>query len=311
MVNIKAIYIKEADKPNKIFELFNIVKINDNQIILPIKTKKLNEIEAKQDIKSFFKTQKKEKKKRKKLAKIIKKVNKYSSICGTKNIVISKELQKSEILLDIINCYGFNIINGRWLCEYLAYEIINYIVKNTKIKKEETEIAVLVNNNVDTAIKNIYILAKEFKRVNIVTNHINKFKRVEENLYDKYGIMITITNNKRKSLLKSEIILNFDFVQEVLNEYNIYENAIIINIEGDIKILKKRFNGINVNNYEIKSIISNDLFSVEKLKYFYLKDLAEAEIYRKDSFENIKKDIKKGKYEIKNLYGNNGIVLNN
>ena len=123
--------------------------------------------------------------------------------------------------------------------------------------------------------------------------------------------MITITNNKRKSLLKSEIILNFDFVQEVLNEYNIYENAIIINIEGDIKILKKRFNGINVNNYEIKSIISNDLFSVEKLKYFYLKDLAEAEIYRKDSFENIKKDIKKGKYEIKNLYGNNGIVLNN
>lgn len=177
-------------------------------------------------------------------------------------------------------------------------------------KKAETEIAMLVNTINNQTVQIIKDLAKEFKRVNIVTNHINELKFLEEKLYNEQGIMITLTNNKRKSLIKAELILNFDFVEEVLNKYNIYENAIIINIEEGMRIYKKRFNGINVNNYEIKSKRAEEIFEIEKIKKYYLKDLLEAQIYRKDSYKNIRKDITKGLYEIKDLYGNNGVLWN-
>ena len=52
----------------------------------------------------------------------------------------------------------------------------------------------------------------------------------------------------KKSLVKTPIILNLDFNMQVLNKYKINENAIIINVEGDMKIRSKRFSGINKNN---------------------------------------------------------------
>ncbi len=36
-----------------------------------------------------------------------------------------------------------------------------------------------------------------------------------------------------------------DFNKELLNRYKINENAIIINLEGNMKIDNKRYNGIN------------------------------------------------------------------
>ena len=51
--------------------------------------------------------------------------------------------------------------------------------------------------------------------------------------------MITINNNKKKSLTKSDIILNIDFPNELINKYRIAENANIINIKGETKIKQK------------------------------------------------------------------------
>ena len=51
--------------------------------------------------------------------------------------------------------------------------------------------------------------------------------------------------------MKSQIILNIDFPKELINKYNINDDAIIVNVKGKIKINKKRYNGLNINNYEI------------------------------------------------------------
>ena len=88
----------------------------------------------------------------------------------------------------------------------------------------------------------------------IVTNHISTFKRIEEKLYRNNGILITVTNNRRRSLLKSNIIINVDFPKELLNKFTINDNATIINIEEESKIKKKRFCGKVINNYEINVI---------------------------------------------------------
>ena len=71
--------------------------------------------------------------------------------------------------------------------------------------------------------------------MNIVTNNIEKFKKLEDKIMEN-GIMITIGNNKKKSLMKSKIILNIDFPNELINKYMIKEDAIIINVPGKVKI---------------------------------------------------------------------------
>ena len=74
--------------------------------------------------------------------------------------------------------------------------------------------------------------------MNIVTNHIEKFKKLEDKFMEN-GIMITIGNNKKKSLMKSKIILNIDFPNELINKYMIKDDAIIINVPGKAKINMK------------------------------------------------------------------------
>ncbi len=234
-----------------------------------------------------------------KTKKILKILNKHS----VKNVVLSKETQKNEILINYLNSNNVNIFNGRWLEKYLAYEIIKYILVKKNIKKEETEIAILINQIDEVSTENIKLFAKEFKRVNVVTNHIEKLKKIEENIFDEFGIMITITNNKKKSLKNAKIILNRDFPEELINKFNIYDEAIILNLDGNAKINKKRFSGLNINNYEI-ALNDDDYLSEE----FYIRDIFESQIYKKTTFKNIRKEIKEKGVNIEQLIGVNGLI---
>lgn len=235
----------------------------------------------------------------KKAKKILKILNKNS----VRNVVLSKELQKNEMLINYLNSSNVNIFNGRWLEKYLAYEIVKYILVKKNIKEEETEIAILINQIDEVSTENIKLFSKEFKRVNVVTNHIEKLKNIEESIFDEFGIMITITNNKKKSLKNAKIILNMDFPNELINKFNIYDEAIILNLDGDIKINKKRFSGLNINNYEI-SLNDVDYLSEE----FYIRDIFESQIYKKATFKNIRKEIKEKEVKIGQLIGLNGLI---
>lgn len=158
-------------------------------------------------------------------------------------------------------------------------------------------------------LQNIRKIAKEYKRVNIITNHISKFKNIEKQILENEGIMITVANNKRKSLAKTKIILNVDFPTELINKYNINEEAIIINLQGNVKINSKRFNGININDYEI-TYSNDDIFfeDYNVIEKYYKKDIYEALIYKKQPFENIMKKIRKDKVKIAQLIGNNTAI---
>ena len=98
-----------------------------------------------------------------------------------------------------------------------------------------------------------------------------------------------------------------DFNKEVFNNYQIYEEAIIINLEGNMKIESKRFNGININDYEIETG-REEIIWRENVKKFRTKDLVESVLYMKDTFNNIRKKIIKNNISIKELYGINGPI---
>lgn len=241
--------------------------------------------------------------KEKNIQKVIKKLIKNEA----SNVVLSKELCENKNLINALNAYGINIFDGRWLIKYLSIELLNYIISQKNIKKEETEIAITTNEITDLSIETIKILAKQYKRTTVVTNHIEKLRKIEKEMYDKEGILISITNNQKKSLLRSQIILNIDFNKETLNKYNINENAVILNSEGDMKIENKRFNGINVNDYEVE-VGREEIIWRDNMQKFRTKDLLESVLYMKDTYNNIRNKIGKNKISIKELYGVNGKI---
>lgn len=222
-------------------------------------------------------------------------------------VVLSKTLTENKNFINALNANNIKIFNGRWLEKYLTFEILEYIINQKGIKKEETEIAITTNEITDLTIETIKILSKQYKKLIVVTNHIEKLRRVEKELYDNDGILIVVANNTKKSLAKPPIILNLDFNMQVLNKYKINENAIIINVEGDMKIRSKRFSGININNYEIVVGREENIWR-ENMSVFENKDLLEATLYIRDTFNNIRRKIMKNKVSIKELYGENGKI---
>ena len=223
------------------------------------------------------------------------------------NVVLSKELSKNKDLINALNANNIKVFDGRWLEKYISFEILDYVIEQKVLKKQETEIAITTNEITDLSIEIIKVLAKQYKRVTVVTNYINKLRKIEKEIYEKNGILIVVSNNQRKSLLKPQIILNLDFNKEVFNKYKINENALIINLEGDMKILTKRFNGININDYEIEVGKEENIWR-ENMRNFKNKDLLEAVLYMKDTFQNIRSKIAQNKISIKEVFGINGKI---
>lgn len=275
-------YIEKNDKPNWLEKKLNLIRIQDNTIILPITKETGN-------------------KKIEKLAQKTREViQKYSN---SKKVILSKEMHNEQIYLNYLNTYGLEIQDGRWLFEILLPDTIEYIINKKKVEK--TNISIMINDLTEIELENIKTLARKYKSINIVTNHIEKFKKLQKQLQEEYGIIITITNNKKKSLMKSQIILNIDFPNELINKYNIQDEAIIVNLKAKIKINSKRFNGLNISNYEID--FREDKKNNKALSSKYnLRDLYESELYKKQRISEIRRKIKNDKVCIKRLILNNG-----
>lgn len=273
-------YIQENDKPSFLEKKLKIMKVKGNIIFVPIENKEL----------------KNEDKIAEKLIKVIKKNS------NSKKIILSKQMKKQDIIVNKLNSSGMKIMNGKWLSEILLMDLVKYIIQVEKINNPK--ISILINDVTDIENKNINQLALQYKRLNIVTNHPEKFKKIEESLLKDYGINIIIGNNKKKSLLKSDIILNIDFPEELINKYSINDEAIILNLKQKIKINKKRFNGLIINDYEI-TYDSEEFIDDKK---YSLNDIYESKIYRKTLLDEVKKQLKDDNVKIKRVILSNGVL---
>lgn len=279
-------YIQETDKPKLLFKLFNIIKVKEDKIILPIKEEKIS---IKKAEKLAIKTKK-----------ILDKTN-----CN--KVVLSKVIKTQEDYKNYLYSSDINIIEAEQLTEILLLDILNYIKNKKTLKPEELSLTIFVNDISMNMLENLKIMVKQYKRTNIITNHIQKFKKLEEDFFDEQGIIITVGNNKRKSALKSNVIINVDFPNELINQYNINDEAIIINLRGNIKINKKRFTGININDYEI-DFDNFEEFDYEKEVLFDKKDIYEAELIKNQPFKYSRNDLNKYKVKITKLFGTNNEI---
>lgn len=115
-------------------------------------------------------------KKDKEIKKIIKKFQKRD----INYVVLDKELVKNKNFINALNANDIRIFDGRWLIKYLNLEILEYIIENSNLKKEEIELAITTDEISDLVIENIKILAKQYKKLIVVTSHIEKLRKIEK-----------------------------------------------------------------------------------------------------------------------------------
>ena len=183
-----------------------------------------------------------------------------------------------------------------------------YNDNNRPSKTELEDLYICVKENKPLHIENIIYLMKYFKNINIVTPNIKEFQRVADKIEENENIIITVTNNKKKSLKKAKVIVNFDLQENEINKYIIYREAVILTIDEKGFYESNTFNGIQIRRIGIDA--SNEIKDFFE-QYNLLDDnelsaLYESRINQKQGLSQIKQQMKKDEIKVTKLYGKNG-----
>lgn len=223
-------------------------------------------------------------------------------------IVLSKQLK--QILCDKLKeeNIGVPILNGKFLMKNL---VINIIEKILKIRNENinlTNIYVLVDKYNKENLDILYDLASKVKYINIITNNIKYFKKMEDRLLKNDGVAISVANNRKKSLKRAEIIINFDFNDELIRKYNINREAIIVNCYSQNLDLEPFFSGVIINNIEIEDSKIFEYFEIYDIfEGFVISELYESLIFT-EKYDRIVMENSKANLLIKTFLGNRGYI---
>lgn len=207
-------------------------------------------------------------------------------------IVLAKSLKKYE---NEIECS--KILRGKLVQKSLIYRILKLAVGNFKTQ----DVYILCKRYEMVIAKMSEYFADKVRTLNIVTNEIAKYKKLEDKIYNEKGIIITVSNNKKKSLKRAKVIINIDLNNEEINKYNICRNSVIINL-SDEKIHKlTAFDGIIINNVQIDFDDNiRDIF----IKHNLYGSFENSELYE----SIVGEDVDISKIRLKELIGNNGII---
>lgn len=285
LTDIEEIFSKDSKIPffikkiilylKKVF--FVVTMLQDGVCILPYK-----KITSFSKIKLYF------------LKKILKKIQ--------LPIVLSKQLEKVEPLRYMLEEIKMKQIEGKELSNYLLIEIIEYLCKMMKEEKQKQGITLLIQTKTPKIEKQIIELAKHVRSIQIVTPKILHFQRLENVLEENFGMACQITNNKKRSLVKSKIIINLNFSEELLNQFILNPEAIIIDINQKTKIYSKSFLGVHIYDYQITSdnqVMKSDVFEMKKMY--------EAKLIG-NNYEQARDELKNDYVKVVNLIGRKGII---
>lgn len=286
-------YIKEENIDSGIFQKIKGIEIRkfDNNYVIAISNKD----------KSWLK----------------KRLVKYIDKLEIEALVFEKQLEGcfKEEICTMLGRRKLQIINGKLLMKYMEYEIVKYIInkQGTNTKREDIYIIFKKEDGLDLNFLKRFI--ENFKVTNIVTNDIERLKNVQENLLENDGILIAVSNNKKKALKRAKYIINVNLNKEELEKYTINRNSIIINIREIVKYNSSSFDGININYFNISC---PDEY-IEKLEQigdietkFDLVKLYESILLcnniQKQELEAIYERINEDGIYVTELIGNNGLI---
>ncbi len=226
------------------------------------------------------------------------KENYYISNLKEKSTNRLLKILKKDNIECIIAEKGINVeyktLNGKIALKYMLPEVVKYCFKLIKPKIEE--IFVCTNKFSNENVQIIKDLASYVKVVNIISDN-SKYLILEKNL-EKEGIYITVNNNKRKSLKRANVVINFDFKD--LKNYSINRSMIFIDISDKFTI-EKGFDGIYIKGVKIGTDKIMRIFS--EYENFEKSQLIEAEMIKLDKYDVVRKYIQMNKFDIAQVVG--------
>lgn len=286
-------YIKEENINSGIFQKIKGIEIRkfDNNYVIAISNR--NKISIK-----------------KRLAKYIEKLK-------IETLVFENELEGSfkEEICTILGKKQLVIVNGKKLMEYMEFEIVKYIINKQKTSMRQEDIYIVFKKEEGLDLNFLKKFIENFKVTNIVTNDIERLKNVQNNLLENDGILIAVSNNKKKALKRAKYIINLNLNKEELEKYTINRNSIIINIREEVKYNNSSFDGININYFNIScpdeyiekfEQIGNIEVSFSLVKLY--ESILLCDNMQKQKKEAVYERISKDDIRITGLIGNNGPI---
>ena len=240
------------------------------------------------------------------LKKISRQIKKYAKQNEIKELIFEENL---DFIKEKFNEYY--ISKGKMIMKNNVLNIFQYIfrINKSNINLENAYILVNEYNKQNTYIINE--LVENFKTVNIITENIRKYRKLENYWYEE-GVLITVSNNKRKSLKNAKYIVNIDFDKNKIMMYNINLSSIIINVSDEDIVLKSNFNGVLINNIELQIDKNKEDFVNEFYGNINKKIFLEAIIKKNiKKLEYIKKINQEYGVKIEELTGVRGKLENN
>ncbi len=263
----------------KIFNFFGVAKIDNNYLVLMSTCEDIND-------------------------KMLAKVCKTAQQLKLKNIALADKLKNNSLIQEKLLKCDFIFLDGTKIYKFLTYEIVNKIAYIQNLRMQSMEITFLTNNNSDVNLENIKLLAQRCKIINILTEKVELFSSLEKQLYEENGIIINVSSNKRKTCMYSDIILNVDFDNKILEKCKLREKTIIV------QFTKSKFEnktGVTITSYKL-NIPEKYCKNKELVKHFSNEIIYESYFYYKLSFKNVRKILKKDNISVKHFIGNNGKI---
>ena len=190
---------------------------------------------------------------------ILKQINSYITKQEFNGFVFEEGLEFLKQNID-----RSRMVNGKLLMKSLLIKILESIFYTSRHNMNLENIYIFVNCYSKENICIIEKLVEKFKTVNIITQNLRYYKRLEDSLYRR-GILITVSNNKRKSARSAKYIVNIDFEKELFEKYCVNMNSVLINLTESENFFENNFKGVVVNDFKLRinpdrSVFVNEFF---------------------------------------------------
>lgn len=181
--------------------------------------------------------------------KLIKLLNKNK----IENVVLCERLLSNSVFCSELIKNRKYIVTGRRIYKVLICRILKDISNQMKVSLQKMKAVLLAKEYSSENIDLISNIARSVKSLIVVTNDADRYRRLAEELFEKYGIILKVFEKDKTNFKYAHLIINVDFLSTELNKIAISPNSVVICGFAKNYVPKNNFNGIVIKYVDIIS----------------------------------------------------------